>query len=359
MIETNQAIHGPIRGREEQRRNGMAGRGPFGRSFLLTFAAAVALLMTLGAARAADPVLRVGKAFAGVFDFVPVDVGVHEGFFTKRGLDVKIFNFAGSAKLQQGLAANAIDIGLGSGVELAFVARGAPVMGVAAFMGPPADLTLFVRKEVGVNSPADLKGKKISVSTVTSLTQWLVRALSRHQGWGPDGIITVPLGARPSQISALRTGQTDGMAIDFVGGTVLQEKGLGHIMLHFGDIVPDFITHVMYARNGLIKDHPKELRAFLAGWFESIQFMLKNEKETVRIATKVMREPEPIVAADYKTVMPAFSTTGKFEPKPLAVLRRSFVEMGLLKEEPDMSKLYTEKFLPHGSSASTMAKHPG
>lgn len=324
----------------------MAEREPIGRSFLFTVTAAAALLMTVAAAHAADPVLRVGKAFAGVFDFVPVDVGVHQGFFKKRGLDVKIFNFAGSAKLQQGLAANAIDIGLGSGVELAFVARGAPVMGVAAFMGPPADLTLFVRKGSGIESPKDLKGKKISVSTVTSLTQWLVRAASRHEGWGPDGIITVPLGARPAQISALRTGQTDGMAIDFVGGTVLQRKGLGHILLHFGDIVPDFITHVMYARRSLIKNHPKELRAFVAGWFESIQFMLKNEKETVRIATKVMREPADIVADDYKSVMPAFSTTGKFEAKPLAVLRSSFTEMGLLKKAPDMSKLYTEEFLP-------------
>jgi hypothetical protein len=33
--------------------------------------------------------------------------------------------------------------------------------------------------------------------------------------------------------------------------------------------------------------------------------------------------------------------------------------MGLLKKEPDMSKLYTEKFLPHGSSASAGAQHRG
>ena len=311
-----------------------------------------------GAASAADAVLRVGKAFAGVFDFVPVDVGVAEGFFKKRGLEIQISNFAGSAKLQQALAADAIDIGLGSGVELAFVARGAPVKGVAAFMGPPADLTLFVRKEAGLRSPKDLKGKKISVSTVSSLTEWLVRALSRHEGWGPDGITTVPLGARPAQISALRTGETDGMAIDFVGGTTLQEKGLGHIMLHFSTIVPDFITHVMFARNSLIENHPEALRVFLAGWFESIDYMLKHEAETVRIATEVMKEPKEIVAADYKVVMPAFSTTGKFEAKPLAVLSHSFIEMKLLPSEPDMSKLYTEKFLP-GSKASSASKHAG
>ncbi len=319
---------------------------------ILATTAGVALIsfgVCVASARAAET-LRVGKAFAGVFDFVPVDVGVAEGFFKKRGLDIQEINFAGSAKLQQGLAADAIDIGLGSGVELAFVQRGAPVKGVAAFMGPPADLTLFVRNEPGLRTVKDLKGKRISVSTVTSLTQWLVRELSRHEGWGPNGIKAVPLGARPAQISALRTGQTDGMAIDFVGGTVLHEKGLGHIMLRFGDIVPNFITHVIYARNSLIKDHPKELRAFLAGWFESIDYMLKHKAETVRIATKVMHQPSAIVAADYDVVMPAFSTTGRFEAKPLAVLRSSFVEMKLLPKAPDMQKLYTEAFLPSANA---------
>jgi hypothetical protein len=41
-----------------------------------------------------------------------------------------------------------------------------------------------------------------------------------------------------------------------------------------------------------------------------------------------------------------FSVSGRFEPKALAVLRKSFVEMKTLPEEPDVSKLYTEAFLP-------------
>ena len=41
-----------------------------------------------------------------------------------------------------------------------------------------------------------------------------------------------------------------------------------------------------------------------------------------------------------------FSDTGKFDPKALAVLAKSFVELKTLPTEPDMSKLYTEAFLP-------------
>jgi len=45
-------------------------------------------------------------------------------------------------------------------------------------------------------------------------------------------------------------------------------------------------------------------------------------------------------------LMPVFSTNGKFNPKALATLRRSYVEMKLLPEQPDMSTLIVDKFLP-------------
>ena len=151
--------------------------------------AALALVMpalagvTAGSALAADK-LRVGKAIALPIDFTPLDIGIEKGFYKKHGLDVEAINFAGSAKLQQGLAANAVDIGLGSGPELAFVAKGNTDLGIAAFAGPANGLFLIVRPDAGVNSPADLKGKKIGVSTVGGLTDWMTHQASVKQGWG-------------------------------------------------------------------------------------------------------------------------------------------------------------------------------
>ncbi|HEY3920126.1 MAG TPA: hypothetical protein VGL83_20215 [Stellaceae bacterium] len=74
--------------------------------------------------------------------------------------------------------------------------------------------------------------------------------------------------------------------------------------------------------------------------------MRQNKDEAVKLAAPVMHQSIDITGRDYDVTMPTFSDTGKFEPKPLAVLARSFVQMGALPAEPDMSKLYTEKFLP-------------
>jgi hypothetical protein len=53
-----------------------------------------------------------------------------------------------------------------------------------------------------------------------------------------------------------------------------------------------------------------------------------------------------LVAQVYDVQLPMYSTNGHFDPKALAVLSRSYVEMGNLTSEPEMVQLYTEAFLP-------------
>ncbi len=316
------------------------------RAKALVAAVAACALVTFGGGQAsALDKLRVGKAIALPFDFVPLDVGMEKGFFKNHGLEIEEIGFAGSAKLQQALAADAIDLGLGSGPELLFVAKGNTDLGVAAFAGPMG-LMLIVRPDAGINTPADLKGKKIAVSTVGGLTDWAVHEASRQQGWGADGIQVTPLGSDEAQVAALRTKDIDGMAIDVAGAYRLEKEGAAKILLHFSTVAPDFINHITYATNKLIEQHPDQIRAFLAGWFETIAWMRQNKAESVKIAMPVMHQSEEIAGRAYDEIMPSFSDTGKFDPKGLAVLARSFVQTNQLPSEPDMSKLYTEKFLP-------------
>ena len=79
--------------------------------------------------------------------------------------------------------------------------------------GPPLLLAIVVRPD-GAKSVAELKGKKISVSTAGGLTYWLVSETSRRQGWGPHGIDIQPMGAMAPQLAALKRGDIDGIVMD-------------------------------------------------------------------------------------------------------------------------------------------------
>jgi NitT/TauT family transport system substrate-binding protein len=314
---------------------------------LLAAALALALCAAPGHAQTLQT-LRVGKAVPEAFTFTPLDIGIRKGFFKENGLDIAETAFAGDAKMQQAMAGNSIDIGIGSGPALAFIVKGSPVKGVAEMAGPPLLLAIVVRPN-GPNTIADLKGKKVSVSTAGSLTYWLVSETSRRQGWGPNGIEIEPMGAMAGQISALRRGDIDGVIMDIANALDLQKRGDGRILVRFGYLT-DFVTHVIFASNNLIASRPDAIRGFLKGWFKTIAFMRANKAETVAIDTQVLQKDPDVISRTYDEVIPMFSDDGKFNPKGLQVLAKSFVELHTLPTEPDMSKLYTEAFLPSATN---------
>jgi ABC-type nitrate/sulfonate/bicarbonate transport system substrate-binding protein len=227
---------------------------------------------------------------------------------------------------------------------MAFIAKGAPIKGVAAMAGPPLLMCIVARPD-RAKSAADLKGKKVGVSTAGSLTYWLVSRTSDMQGWGPQAIHAQPMGAMPGQIAALKRGDIDAIVMDLATAFTLEERNDARIIVRFTGL-KDFHNHVIFATNKIIAEKPEAVRAFLKGWFETIGFMRKNKAETVKIAADVTKISEPIMSRTYDEVISMFSDTGKFDPKALATLRKSFVELNVLPQEPDMSTLYTEEFLP-------------
>jgi ABC-type nitrate/sulfonate/bicarbonate transport system substrate-binding protein len=205
----------------------------------------------------------------------------------------------------------------------------------------------LVRPDDSVKSVADLKGKKIGVTTNNSLTAWLVSELSRQQGWGPNGIDVTPLGATAGQFAALKTQQIDGLVADIATLLQAEANGTGKILLRFGDLVKDFHIHVIFATNKLIATRPDAIRSFLEAWFETIAFMRADKARTVEIAKDIIGVDAAITARTYDELMPMFSNDGKFNPKAMAALSRSYVDLKILPTEPDMSKFYTEEFLPN------------
>ncbi len=308
-----------------------------------------AALCALGSAPAsAADKLVVGKAFPTSFAFVPINVGVEAGIMPKYGLDVTILGFEGAAKLQQGITAGDVDIGLGAGTDMAFVEKGAPDKAVAEMAGPPLAYGIFGGLDTGINTVQDLKGKRIAVASPNSLVYWLTRHLSDQLGWGLDGIQEIYVsGGNAASIAMLRTRQVDGLTLGIDVAYELEKQHQGKVLANFGDYVKIFITHAIYASDTLIAHRPDVLRRFLAAWFATIDDMATHKDATVKIDMAADNVTDPLIASEtYDTVMPMFSRDGHFDPAALAVVRKATVELQLLPTEPDLTPLYTEAFLP-------------
>ncbi|HLH95827.1 MAG TPA: ABC transporter substrate-binding protein [Xanthobacteraceae bacterium] len=314
-------------------------------SLLLRCLIAALLVLPGGSAFALDQV-RLGKAVPNSFAFGAADVGIQAGIFAQEGIDLQILSFQGDARIQQALTAGGIDVAVGSGPGLGFRAKGVPAIGVAAMYGPPSNLSLTVLANSPIKTIADLKGKRIGVTTQGSLTDWLTRELSRQQGWGSDGIQVVALGAAQARLAAMGRGELDGEVIESGTGFELEEQGKGRNVLLFGDIAKHFYTHVIYATDAMIEKRPDVLRRFLRGWFKTIAFMRANKDFTVKSEAKTIDVRESVASKIYDTQMKDFSSDGAWDPASIDVIRNSLKDLGILDTVPDAKSIYNDKFVP-------------
>jgi ABC-type nitrate/sulfonate/bicarbonate transport system substrate-binding protein len=72
----------------------------------LAGAGAAALALLLASSAMAVEKLRVGKAVAEAFSFVPLDVGMRKGVFARHGLEIEATAFTGDARMQQATASS-------------------------------------------------------------------------------------------------------------------------------------------------------------------------------------------------------------------------------------------------------------
>ena len=296
-------------------------------------------------ASAADK-LRIGKAVPFAWTFTPIEVGIEAGIFAKHGLELTVTGFAGDARMQQGLVSDSIDMSLGSGPGMGFLAKGVPAKAVAAMAGAPMNMSMVVSYNSPIKTLDDIKGKKIGITTVGSLTDWLLKRVVADKKWAPTDVTAVTVGGMDSTKAALKTGQIDGVVIALELGYALEAAKEWRVVSLLAPFAPDFHTHVIFARDELIARKPELVERFLRGWFETIGFMRANKGRTVEITANVLNLDKAVISRVYDEQIKIFTADGSFDPKALAVLRHSLVEMGILPQVPADAVMLTTRFLP-------------
>ena len=278
--------------------------------------------------------------------FVPLQVGIETGIFKKHGLDIVRADLGGAARAQQALAAESLDIVVAGGPDLALVAKGQYALAVGVITTGPRQTTLIVRNDNPMKSPEELKGKtrRAFPPPAGCRTGWCGNCRA-SLALAPQGIKAVGLGQDSAQVAALRTGQIDATVMDFASGLRLEELGSGRIFLRVKDYIPKMIAQMTYAQKKLLAQRPAAVRAFLAGWYETVAFMHADRAATIPIAAQRMDASPAVAGKVYDELMDNYSTDGRFDPEGLQVLVDSLVEMGALKD-PNVSALYTEDYLP-------------
>ena len=154
------------------------------------------------------------------------------------------------------------------------------------------------------------------------------------------------MGEMRTRLAAMRSGELAGAVTSVQEAYEIQDAGQGTVLTTFGEVVPYFHTHVVFARDERIDKDPDMVRRFLKGWFTVAAYMREHRAETVKAIAATMKLSEKVVNETYDIEIGMMSSDGQFDPKALDVIRLSLKDLGILDVMPATSTLYTGKFVP-------------
>ena len=215
------------------------------------------------------------------------------GYWNAEKTDIEVTSVEGSTAGLQQLAAGNIQFTT-VGPEVAIMAREKGVKVKSFYVVNSVTIfRLVVPRESAVQTAADLRGKTIGVSALTSGAVPVARAIVSSGGLNPDRDVkwlTVGVGA-PAAL-AVKQKSVDAMALwgDFQAG--LENQGLQFREIS-APFMKDLLGQIVIARDEYLAEHPEIAIAFARGLAKATLFGLTNPEAAVRMHWKMYPQTRP------------------------------------------------------------------
>lgn len=300
-------------------------------------------------ARAEGATIRLGfSAWPGWF---PWQVAEEKGLFDKAGLDVKLTYFESYTDSLNALNAGKLDANSQTlNDTISSVGAGAEEVVVLANDNSTGNDQIIVKP--GIESIADLKGKKVGVEEGTVDHFLLLLGLDKA-GLKPGDVDLQPL-LTDAAASAFAAGQLDAVGVFAPFTTKALELPGSKALFTSADFPGAIPDHLVFGKS-FVADHPDEVQKLVDVWFETIAFIAANKDDAVAIMAK-KAGVTPAEYADYDKGTTIFTkadnqaafATGTdmahldFAAQSMATF---LLDAGLVKEKPDLTGLLEPKFI--------------
>ncbi|MGZ8499649.1 MAG: ABC transporter substrate-binding protein [Candidatus Binatia bacterium] len=257
---------------------------------LISAFAAVILILALAAAGFAQnkPLkkIRVGVPSVGMGNII-IFITKEGKLFEKYGLDAEVITVMGSGIGSKALISGNLDIiPIATPTVIAANLAGAD-MAILAHTMPAVVHALMVRPDI--KRPEDLKGKKIGVSSLGSLTDFLVRSIAKKKGLNPDRDITLIStgGSDAERVMALKAGSVEASAMSHPGYGVAAKMGFSMLWDSAKEL--DYPWMEITTRRAAIKSDRELIMRYMKAHMEGIALFKTNRDFSIKVIKKVMK----------------------------------------------------------------------
>jgi len=317
---------------------------------------AIALAASAGFAQAQTNVRVAWCAKTVSSAAAPYAIATKLGWFAKDGIKVELVPFPGSTDCVKAVATKDVSYGVPSIEPVAIIRQqGIRIKNYyTAYQGNIYGIA--VPEDSPIKNFADLKGKKIGVTSMASAGVIIARALATAHGFNPDKDVSIVVAGEAAQTAALlRSNQVDALSQFDTQYALTENAGAKLRMLDTSEIAK-FPSNGFIALEDTLVNKRAEAVAIGKGYAMGTVFALANPEAAIRILWEVFpqtkatgKDEATAMRDDVKTLL-ARAKSWKLESGGVtkwgensvanyAAYADFLVKNGVLKEKPQATDL--------------------
>ena len=208
--------------------------------------------------------------------YAPLYLAQENGYFAEEGLNVE-FYYAAAADIVKNVAAGNVEFGFpNADAVVAAKAQGIPVKVVHTTYQEGLGAIIF-GSDSGISTPADLKGKKVAVTSLGSANYFQLQAALESAGLTIDDV-QVEIVGTGAILTALTEGQVDAIVFSKLRTIELNNSGYAASEITCDQFLPSF-GNVLVAGDKLVAEDPETVDGFCRALNKAIEYIIDGHVE--------------------------------------------------------------------------------
>jgi NitT/TauT family transport system substrate-binding protein len=293
--------------------------------------------------------IRLPMGYIPNIQFAPFYVAIEKGYFREAGIEIE-FDYKFETDGVALVGAGELPFAVVSGEQVLLArAQGLPVEYVAAWY-QQYPVSVVAKSELGVLIPQDLEGKKIGLPGLFGANYVGLRALLHEAELEESDVTLDAVGF--NQVELMVAGEQD-IIVGYAANEPIQlrAQGIAVTEVRVADYV-QLASNGILASEKVITEDPALVRAFIGAFLKGLEATIANPEEALTISeshipnfadldTNVQKQVLVTSIEQWKAERPGFS-----DPQAWENMQNVLLDMGLIAEEMDLSKAFTNEFIP-------------
>jgi NitT/TauT family transport system substrate-binding protein len=263
----------------------------------------LALIVLSSRPAQAQPVLHMGFSGAGIGADLLKLIN-RNGLWRKHGLDVKVIYLSSGTLMAQTLSSG--DIGMSGFDTPAMLNLALAGVNLKIIAVPINRLEPFFVVRNSIRTPADLKGKKITISRFGSGSDIITRVVLRYWKLDPETDVSFyQSGNTPIRLAALIAGHMDAALVSSTAVGKIVATGCCRVLADLSELPLEYANYGVVASGALLRNQREDIRRFLQALIEGI-YLFKSKPDLARDVLKESNSDAEAVGPLYERLSKSF-----------------------------------------------------